>query len=700
MRSFSRLYNEIKHKPRAYERIPENLKSSLRFTQNVRLAHRTGLKALKRQLPHVSLSNLAKASKQQIKAFYKIPSLSSPNDPSLEKPYRRALIKQGINPAVEEQKEYLQENLFLLDKSVESRRNVLLAQETEAFEKALRAHKEQQRIEEVRKRDPRVILGTKYTGNVNIDQLLDGVEVEETLPAMPSPNRVSEKGVVHLKTADPSELDQTTASNYICFNLLSSEEAIGFAQKFQMNPSNSVLFFSKLATFSDSSQHIESFHDLLKELNTSSLTKKETCDLIWSLGNIYQHKTSFLKRKIEPLVEQFKKLIPQCNSMNLAYATEGLKKLQVLDEDLLDRVLTRTLQIAETVTLPETPLSINPSVYNPKPSSHSLYSGFTDLTIPRYSLPSFPLVKILDYLQSSPRASPLTNYLFVRAAVIINYLGVPELDTKGIVQAIDIFGNLPEGVAHREEVKEVMDKLVTRASDIEYFPLNSVWKLGKSLMNTGGFSYGGFFRKLEHLAVEGIGIQQEAQDLLKVTEVMTRYYIATTYGRDLQLEPFLWTNFSPTLRSAFHDRLFSLLDSIVDPIIFSRLAYYLVMLGYPVKPLYHPNPYALVVAYIKNQPSFLIENLHKLSKQVISNCETIQDFSYAAVGFSVLGLDFEKEFFKEFYLKNQENFPELSYKIAFAWALKDQVTSDFESVQQNLLTKTDKTLLSQISNSQ
>ena len=147
-RFFPKFYNQIKERP---VKIPEELKHNLRNSTSVQLTLRQTMKHFRMELPYISLADIAKASKAHIKAFYNTPNLLSPNDPSLEPDLRKHLFRDVVNPFVAAQKLYLQDRLFNLDKSIESRRNILLTEEVKKVEKALREHKELKRLEDLKK---------------------------------------------------------------------------------------------------------------------------------------------------------------------------------------------------------------------------------------------------------------------------------------------------------------------------------------------------------------------------------------------------------------------------------------------------------------------------------------------------------------------------------------------------------------------
>ena len=280
LRKFAKFYNEVKERPVP---IPNELKKNLRNSTSAQIALRKTIKEFRAELPMLSLVDIAKASRAHIKAYFEIPDIITPNDPLFEPGLRKNLLQDVIDPLVRLQKDYLEDRLFVMDKSVEARRNYLLAQETDKAEKAIRENKEKLRIENLKSLDTK-----KYLTQSNVEGVLDG-EINTQIVPFDEHTVLSFSGVVKMtslpgKRARFVDLTHQELANYICYNLLSAEQALQMFVNSLENPNfhanTQAQLIQKLALLKVENTKDERLIQLITELNISELSKKNICNTL------------------------------------------------------------------------------------------------------------------------------------------------------------------------------------------------------------------------------------------------------------------------------------------------------------------------------------------------------------------------------------------------------------------------------------
>lgn len=531
-RKFAKLYNERPHKP---IKIPHQLRQNLRSQAQVRLALRQAIKEAKANFPHIPLSDLAAASKAEVKAFYKIPEIISLEDPKIEKPIRNYFKKEIFDTEVKDQSEYLESNLFLNDKSIESKRNVLLVEESEAYLKQYKLEKEEKRIKEL---EAKIV---KFPELPPIDDILNNISTEndttqEVSTHVTDRKLLSFKGVLDFKTGTGkyptfNQLSKQELKNYAVHNLQTVEQALQMAASTQpsdtYDSSVRILIVQKLVELEAVDLKDKRMYELVSGIDAFQLGTKDVCDTLWALGKIYgQNSPKFAVRLRDSLKIQFLNYLPKLNSMNLAYACKGFYLMQVYDQDIADGIMQRLSEIIELVPmLPnKTPL-LDPPIFNIPLKGHSLFYGYQDLTIPKTILPAKAVVWTLKYLSNSPADLTQINKAYAKCAELVYNNSLYELSRYQLLEAIGLYGSIKQPVILEGSVVKFIKALAKCLRKyIDKMSLSELCTLGHASMNCGDYGATSMFRAIELKAKELLGTDQTEEDVEKFQKMLKKYY--------------------------------------------------------------------------------------------------------------------------------------------------------------------------------
>ena len=698
VRFFPKFYNAKKTKEL---KLPEHFKHNLRNSTSAQIMLRHTMKQFRSQLPLLSLLEIAKASRAYVRAYYFIPNLLSPTDPSLEPGLRKHLMRDIVDPAVLLQKAYFEDRLFLLDKSLESRRNFLLAQETEAVEKALRMHKEAKRIENLKKLD-----ASMYVSETEVEGFLDG-EINTQIVKTDEHTVLSYKGVVKMtslpgKMATFKDFTQQEIANYVCYNLQSTEQALQMFTNSLENPdfdaNNRARMLQKIALLTPDTPYDPRLIDLIFSLEISQLSKKNICNTFWALGKIYRTLPKSMYPKYTSLQEKFLELLPISNSMNLAYACDGFKKLRNFSENLPEKIAHRFIELLDQIDLPAAPASFTIPYINIPVQGHSLFYGSTDLTIPTTKVPAYAMFRILHFLESSSATAELP-YLYKTCAMVLNQVSMFELDKNLLVEALGIYGKLSEGLKLQSDIKDCilnMSQLVVKY--YEELTVKQVCKIADALMGAGGFKYTSWFRLLElkaFEAIEAVEAEGDLETLLETAEVFTRYHLAVNYGRDIRLEPLVWINETFTLENPLMYKVYTIAKTRELQVgVRHKLAVVLGIIGYHVEVPKEMSILGIVAATAQRDEASRIEKL--TLEEIVGLVNSTKDYNEVctlAAALARQGTEIDWEYFHKFYENNKRFITSQPHRIALAWALKRKCSVEFE---EKLLTVTEQQMLDQI----
>lgn len=692
-RYLAKFYNEIKQRP---VKIPEDLKHNLRNSSSVQANLRKSIKEFRSQLPLLSLAEIAKASKAHIKAYYDIPNLLSPSDPVLEKGLKKHLIKDVINPFLEVQREYFEDRLFVMDKSIEARRNHLLTLEAEKVEAAIRANKEKIRLENLQN-----LHTNRITPQPQVEDILDG-EINTQLVEADTHTLISYKGVVKLNSLPgkrPRFIDLTNQelNNYICYNLSSVEQALQLFENSLDNPNftgnTKSRLLQKIALLKKDPLTQKRLEGLINSINIEDLSKKNLCNSIWALSMLYKAIPNSILGTYKALVLKFKELIPVCNSMNLAYVCYGLKRFGEFDEDISNKILDRFLELIDDIEIPSTPKDFNVPHINIPMTGHSLYFGSKDFTVPTTKTPAYAMFKVLEYMQNtSPAALP---YLYKRCAQLINSINMFELDKTQLIQGISVFNSAAEGLKYDPDIKDCilnMAQLVLKYYD--GLSIKEVNLVCKAVMDIRGFKYTSWFKLLALRAFECVE-NTSPNEFLDTVECFTRYFVAVSYGRDLQIEPFAFLFDTFPVADPLIDKFYRLGSSMEMPNdVRSKVAVCLGLMGYSAAVPIENTLGSFVAASVQGLDIDLLKKIDlKNLISMVGSSKNYDDISkFVAVAFKHR-TSLKWTYFYEFYNNNKQFITSQPSKIAFIWALKKNIQFEYED---KLLTVTEKKMIDEI----
>lgn len=698
-RLFAKFYNEIKTKPL---NLPDELKKNLRNSTAVQLALRDSIKRFRAELPMHTLSEIVKASRAHLKAFYTIPNIVSPNDPQFEPGLRENLMKTVIDPEVRRQVEYQEDRMFMLDKSLEARRNYLLSKERDTVEKAIRAYNEVKRIEELKKTESK-----RFVPKTEQPELLLDGEIDTQLVPIDTHTVLNPKGVVKMtslpgKRARFVDLTEQELANYICYNILQAEEGL---QMFENSLENESFhsnirarLIQKISIMKPENPKDYRLIKLISSLKIEDLSKKNLCNTIWAIGKLYESPPKSTEKTLKSLIERFDELIPNCNSLNLAYACEGLRNLKDKNKKLGQKICTRFIDLMNSVTLPTEP--INPEVphINYPLQGHSFFTGSKDLTIPMSKVPSTAIFRVIKYLENV-RIDKYLPYVYKKTAQLLNGLSMFELDRRMLVEGIIVYGKLGEVMLCDKDIKDCVLKMTQLAlKQYDELTLKEVYKITEILMKTDSYRLSSWFKILELRSFEGIHSEEDPKTIENIARQFIRYYIAIAHGRDISLEPFIWIyekfpTFTPLL-----NKISELTKTREFPSINrAKLAAILGISGYKISITKEKTFENIIAASIQGYPHEALEEIKTREElvEIVNSTRGLFEICELAAVLAKHNCKTDWKYFEEFYENNKDIIKSQPHRIALAWAIKKKVEVTYDW---NLITVTEDKMLKDIQN--
>ena len=688
-RFFARFYNE---KPQRPIKIPEELKNNLRNAPSTQQVLRKSIKEFRLQLPLLSLTEISKLSKAHLKAFHFIPNIISSNDERLEPELRKSFFKSVLDPQFKIDLEYYEDKILVLDKSAESRRNYLLAKEAEEVEKALRANEEVKRIERLRDVEkirfrPEVLL---------VDQVLDK-EINNQVVEVDTHTVLSSKGVVRMNSLPGKmprfqDLTGQELSNYVCFNLQNVEQALQMAvqskENINFDSNMRAQILQKIVLMEIGEVKDNRLVELIDSIEINQLSKKNVANTLWALGKLHSVFPRRIKKAVEELTKRFVELVPVSNSMNIAYAVDGLKKLGIFESHLVESITNRFLTLVDSVKIPSKP---NPSdVYylNIPLQGHSYFYGGKDLTIPQTVVPGQAVFRVLRYLKNAGQVQILP-LLYKKTAMMINSNSLYELDKNLLIDGLSIFSQLSEQQMIEPNIKKLvlnMSQLVLKYN--QELTLPQVSLVSHSILRTKSFDLTAWFKVLQLKSFESAEFYKEPSELLPVCHNFVKYFVAVKHGRDLDIEPLAWIFNTFYVQDSLFNKLAELCESkkIPDEVL-NTLGKYLGIVGYVVNTTTDNNAKAIIAASIQGYPhECLVEVGDELLKNIIKDINKYDEVCELAAVFRKHGTKVNWNYFEQFYLNNKDFITSQPHRIALAWSLGKKVEVEYES---ELLTKTE-----------
>jgi hypothetical protein len=691
-------YNEMKSRP---FKIPDHLKNNFRSAVGVQHSLRMAMKEFRSELPLLPLSTITKASRAHIRAFFQLPNLLSPNDPRLEPSLRKNFFKTVFDPASKEYAEYLEDRLFVLDRSLEARRNYLLTEEREKVEKAIREHKEKIRIEELRDFESKRF----KPEDVEVDRILDG-EIDTQLVKVDSHVVLSPKGVVKMTSLPgkmPRFVDLTgqELANYICYNLLNAEQALQMftqsEENKELDSNNKARLIQKIVILKPENAKDYRLIRLIASLDVEELSKKNVVSTIWAIGKLYQVVPKSIKTVYSSLLSVFEALIPKCNSMNLAYACEGLSSLQDLNPNITEQIITRAITILDGISLPDKPKNTEVSQINIPIAGFSFYYGSTDMTLPQTPFPSVALFKLLRFLQHAQ--APIIPYIYKKSAQLINSLSLYELDKNLLIEGITVFSALSEAQLADEDIKKCvlnMSQLVL--AYYEQLSIKEVCKIAEVIMTTKTFHVASWFKILELRAFEVLSQRENVGSFLQVAETFVRYYIAILYGRDVRIEPLVFIYEKFPVENLVFDKIYEYTRSqyIPGPVL-NKIAKILGMVGYSINTTNDFKVESIIAASVQQHNH---EGLQQIAMKdlldSVSKSKSIEELCEFAAVLRKHKSNVNWKYFEELYLNNKDRIESQAHRIALAWAVRNKNIA----YEEKLLTVTEDAMLKELRNTE
>lgn len=692
-RFFARFYNE---KPMRPIQIPEELKKNLRNAPSTQQALRNSIKQFRSQLPMLSLTEISKLSKAHIRAFYFIPNIISPTDEKLEPMLRKSFFKLVLDPQLKKDMEYFEDKLLILDKSAESRRNYLLTKEAEEAEKALRAQEELKRIERLRNIDQIKFKPQIYL----VDQILDG-EINNQVVDLDKHTVISSKGVVKMtslpgKRARFQDLTKQELSNYICFNLNNVEQALQMTANSKDNANfdanMKAHMLQKIVTIGKGNEKDFRIVELMDSIDVMELSKKNVANCLWAAGKLHSQFPSKILNKTIELANRFAQLVPISNSMNLAYASEGLRRIKIFNADIVNSVTARFLSLVDSVDIPTEAKPADVPYFNVPLQGFSYFYGGKDLTIPQTAVPAEAAFKVLKYLKYS-NSVKILPLLYKKTALMINSNSLYELDKNLLIDGLSLYSRLPEQLLLEPNIKQFvvnMSQLV-----IKYYQelsLSQVSLVTESLLRTKSFGLASWFKVLQLKSFESIQFFNEPEELVPICTNFVKYFAAVKHGRDLDSEPYAWVFNNLYVQDTLFNKLAEICDSNVLPDnVLNTLGKYLGIVGYVVNTTTDNTVPAIIAASIQGyKHEYLAEVNDEQLKNLTKDLSKHEDICDLAVVFRKHETKVNWDYFEQFYINNKKFIKSQPHRIALAWSLAKSVEVEYES---ELLTKTEYKML-------
>ena len=571
-RGFSRLYNPIKPRLRSAQKV--RFQSRFGESPKVKAGVAHAMQIAKANIKPTMLSSTLGKTAKEMKATDKAISFKTTADPAFEKDIRRFVVSRGVTAVGEAHLAYMQQNLLLLDQSVESRRNVLLVEELENYQKKLRDHKEMTRRKELQAKaaESLQVLGPEE----NIDRLLSRLSdlaivssplptdqphsLVPTAPALPIQSPllihttsavISSKGVIDLtgRTTGHLSFNQLThreLGNYICYNLLKREEALALfasareSDQFDVNLRASLV--QKIAVLHTEEDIIEDkrFKDLLGDINrsVSQLSHKNIADSLRALGKLYRGRKEtgpLVDHLIHSLCDQVSTRIEELNGLHLAYICDGLFSLKLHLPGVTENVMVRlgeVLGICEQMSGGEREKEIEPWKYQIT-TQPSLFYGYEDRTVPKYPLTAQAIDLLTRYLSFYPYYdSPAHKVaLLTRCASVLSRSLTNELTLSTALSLFRTFGR-DEIVAIRPEVQSLFTHLATSVFPQTFsLDLAQTSEITQAVLNSGLYRLSRLYEELEFRA-KAVLASGRAEDLVNSLKVWGRLEFAFGNGVD------------------------------------------------------------------------------------------------------------------------------------------------------------------------
>ena len=388
-------------------------------------------------------------------------------------------------------------------------------------------------------------------------------------------------------------------------------------------------------------------------------------------------------------------MIPICNSMNLAYACDGLRKLLRFDKNISISIYNRFTELLEQIELPQTPKDINVPYINIPVIGHSMFNGYQDLTIPTTKVPAYAMFRLLRYLTASNTTDPLP-YFYKKCAQVLNHLSLFELDKKLLIEGLTIYGSISEGLLFDKDIKECILNMGQLAMKYcEEFTIKEVSKIAEAILGIRAFKYTSWFKLLELKAFESIDSIDDYELVLDIAEKFIRYHIAVNHGRDIKIEPLIY---------------FQELFPIDNPLLYKiyiitktkkmsnetryKLGILLGFAGYSVTIPVNMSAYSIISASVQNvlHPGLANVEFNDLVR-IVNELTDYNDVALLIFVFAKHNTQLDWNYFKKFYNNNKQFIKSQPHKIAFLWALKEKVHVDYEI---SLLTVSEQKMLNEI----
>lgn len=570
-RGFSRLYNPVKQRLRSAQKVRFRSKFVESPKVKAGIAHAMGI--AKANIKPTMLSTALGKTAKELKATDKAVSFKTTADPAFEADIRRFVVSRAVTAVGKANLAYMQQNLLLLDQSVESRRNVLLAAELENYRKSLTDHKEMTRRKELQAKAAQAL---QVLGPVtNIDLLLSRMSdltispfpseqsdslVSTTAPQLTSvtpalihttSDIISPKGVIDLtgRTTGHLGFNQLThreLGNYICYNLLKREEALALfvsareSDQFDVNLRASLV--QKIAVLLTEEEVVEDkrFKDLLGDISraASRLSNKNVADTLWALGKLYRGKREagpLVDHLIHCLCDQVCTRIKALNGLHLAYICDGLFALKLHLPAITENVIVRLgeiLNICEEMSGGEREKEIEPWKYQIT-TQPSLFYGYEDRTVPKFPLTAQAIDLLTRYLSCYPYYDTAADKvaLLTRCASVLSRSLTNELTLSTALSLFRTFGR-DEMTAIRPEVQSLFTHMATAVfPQLFGLDLAQTSEVTQAVLNAGLYRVSNLYEELEFRA-KAVLSSGRPEDLVNSLKVWGRLEYAFANGID------------------------------------------------------------------------------------------------------------------------------------------------------------------------
>lgn len=574
-RGFARLYNPVKQRLRSDQKI--RYKSRFGESSKIKASVAQALDVYKAGIKPTLLSKALEKTAKELMATDKPISFKTSSDPGLEPQIRKFMVTKGVTAVGEAHKAYMQENLFLLDQSVEARRNVMLVEELENYQKKLRDHTEVIRRKVLQEKEAKTELVKGKEDSVDLLLTrMSSLAIESTAPpsdqstslvptntpAAPSSSPrlihttsalISSKGVIDLTGRTTGKLTFThfthrELGNYICYNLLSTEEALALftsareSDQFDVNLGANIV--QKIAVLKDegavSVVKDKRFKDLLGDIHReiTQLSNKNVADTMWAIGEIYKGKREpgpLVDHLIHSLCDLVCARIKTLNGLNLAYICDGLFALKLhlpaVTENTIIR-LEEILGICDQMSGGEREKEIDPWRYQIT-TEPSLFYGYEDRTIPRFPLTVQALDLLTRYLALYPYYDTTSDKvaLLTRCASVISRSLISELTLNTAISLFRTYGR-DEILAVRPEVQVLFSHMATAIfPQLFSLDLAQTSEVTQAVLNAGLYRVSKLYEELE-LRAKAVLASGRADDLVNSLKVWGRLEYAFANGID------------------------------------------------------------------------------------------------------------------------------------------------------------------------